>query len=155
MKVEVISKDQVLEILNDDELFDRVSDGVDRDQFDPPDGYFYLGCINGDDICGFFVIHPENSVTASLHINMLKKHRGMAHGFVVELYKKLADSPIEKWVAKIPECYPDVYKFAKKHGFSDEGKDRLSIVKDGKLIDRYMLGMTKKEMKEWVLSATQ
>jgi len=71
---------------------------------------------------------------------------------VNEYYNYLVDNfkTTNKLICKIPTEFVDVYMFAKKHGFTDEGLDRQSIKKKGKILDRYILGMTMKEIKSWV-----
>lgn len=145
-----IGADGVKSVLKDPELWSRVSDGVDFDDWEPPADHEYMGCFDDDELCGFFGIHGDTSTSAWLHINILKQHRNKAIDFVLEFYRAALKSGILKFNAKIPVCYPDVYKFAKKCGFVDEGLDRQSIIKDGEMLDRHILGMTRSEMQEWV-----
>lgn len=145
-----IGTEAVKDILKDPELWSRVSDGVEFDRWEPPAGHEYLGCFDDDELCGFFWLHGDTSTSAWLHINILKQHRSKAVDFVCAFYQAAIQSEILKFNAKIPACYPDVYRFAKKCGFVDEGVDRQSIIKDGELVDRHILGMTKTEMQKWV-----
>lgn len=123
------------------------------DDLEMPDNHIYLGCFDGDEILGFFWLIRENNIVLDTHINILKEHRHRA----VELSKEFFLFMIEhfygithKLNCKIPTVYPEVIGHAKKMGFVEEGIDRQSMVKNGRLVDRIILGITMWEIKnEW------
>jgi hypothetical protein len=75
-------------------------------------------------------------------------------------YSELSGKAIFEWCleniefhklnATIPQKYKNVYHFTKGFGFKDEGFDRDSHLKDGKLMGRYRLGITKQEILDFL-----
>ena len=49
----------------------------------------------------------------------------------------------QKIVAEVPEFHENVVKFSLKVGFEIEGKNKQSVLKEGRLFDQYYLGLTK------------
>ena len=147
-----ISAKQVKELLSDDELFDRVSDdSMTYDKFNPSVSGAYLGMFHNGDLIGFWWLIPDNAITIDVHCNILKEHRHLSAIMVDEFYKYITSEfkTANKLICKIPTTYIDVYEFTKKHGFTDEGLDRQSVKKSGKILDRHILGMTMQEIKKW------
>ena len=151
--IKQITKDQAIKIAKDRELFDRISDdSVSYEDFSMPD-HLYLGVYKDSALVGFFWLHAENSKTWVVHCNILKESRDISLLAAKEFYRFIIDElsdVIHKLICKIPVTYIDVYKFTKKTGFIDEGIDRESIIKNGNILDRYMLGITMTEIKKWV-----
>lgn len=149
-----IDASQVKLLLADEELFNRISDdSMTYDKFTPPYNGIYLGLFSGGDLAGFVWLIPDNAITFDFHINILADYRHESGAFSVEIYKYIVEcysGHINKLVCKIPTTFKDVYFFAKKHGFSDEGLDRQSVLKGGKILDRNILGITMQEIKTWV-----
>lgn len=148
-----IDANQVKLILADKELFNRVSDdSMTYDQFTPPHNGIYLGAFHDGVLVGFWWLIPDNAITIDVHCNILKKYRNLSGLLVDEFYRYVIDNfkATNKLTCKIPTTYTDVYKFTKKHGFADEGLDRQSVKKSGKILNRYILGMTIQEIKKWV-----
>jgi RimJ/RimL family protein N-acetyltransferase len=151
--IKQISKEQVKEILKDEELFNRISDDSMTYERFTPSNDIYLGTFKDDKLVGFFWLISDNAITLELHIQILKDYRHLSTEFSNEFFGYFIDrfnGRINKLTCKIPVTFKDVYGFAKKHGFSDEGLDRESVIKDGKIVDRHILGMTMKEIKLWV-----
>ena len=148
-----INANQVKEILSNKELFDRVSDdSVEYGSFIPSNDCVYLGMYHKDLLIGFWWIIPDNSITIDVHCNILKEHRHLSGEMVMDFYNFVINEfkDTQKLICKIPVNFVDVYEFTKKHGFIDEGLDRQSIKKNGKILDRHILGMTIQEIKQWV-----
>jgi hypothetical protein len=136
--------DLVDSIIKDPELFGRISeDGVDPDTYEVSAGSVYYLIYKGDELAGVWDLHHVNSVTVQIHANILKQHRdcAMEAGWlIVDVFDK---SRYQKMIAEIPFMYPDVYHYTKKFGFLDEGVNRLSIMKQGRIISQWRLGLTK------------
>jgi len=150
MRMQQISPAQAYELISDSELFNRIGDGsISYENFSMPENHIYVGAFDDEDLIGFYWMHHENSVTVQIHANILLKHRDKSsqatRGIIDFIYEMMPN--IHKVNAKIPTCYPDVYKHAIKHGFKDEGLDRLSSVRDGVLYDQHILGLTREEMR--------
>lgn len=149
IEIRQITSKMADEVFTDKELLQRVCfDGADTVCL--PGDDFYLGCYLDGELCGFFWLHADTGSAGAIHINIKKDYRSLAFEFVKELYRLLMTMDVVKWNTKIPECYPEVYMFAKRCGFKDEGLDRKSIEKGGWILDRYILGITKQEIAEWV-----
>ena len=149
MQLVKINQDTVKQILSDAELFNRVAeDGISYKDYYPEPNKLYLGIFQENIIIGFWVVEPENASTLEIHCNVLEKYR--ENSMVVGRYflNYMADSynNVQKLNCKIPVTYPDVYNFTKKFGFKDEGLDRKSIMKNGELVDRHVLGITREEI---------
>lgn len=114
--------------------------------------------INVDNNCwlkiehyGLYVIKPINAITLEIHAFMLKKHRkkqsknsGLAVlKWIVENLKQY-----EKVNAEVPFIHENVKKFCLSVGFEVEGINRMSHIKGGVICDQWILGITKKEIKE-------
>lgn len=151
--IERINAKQVKALLADKELFGRISDdSITYEGFTPPASPIYLGMFHDGQLVGFWWLNQDNAITIDVHCNILKEHRHLSAVMVDEFYKYVASEfkAINKLICKIPTTYIDVYEFTKKHGFTDEGLDRQSVKKDGKILDRHILGMTMQEIKQWV-----
>lgn len=147
MNLHTLTPHQVKDLLADEELFDRISDDhCSYERFFPPSDHLYIGCADGGILLGFFWLHPETSTTLQIHANFKKEHRGRAGECAQKILEYLFRTVgIEKLTAKIPVTFQDVYHFTKRQGLVDEGCDRKSILKGGKLIDRYCLGLTRED----------
>lgn len=104
-----------------------------------------------DQNIGIYCLHPLNSVTLQIHAHVLPEFRRFAYQTGVEILTWFLDNvKYDKIVAEIPKLYPDVYYFTKKFGFQDEGINRQSHKKYGKLHDTWYLGITRSEVKEFL-----
>tara|TARA_R110002049_G_scaffold210441_4_gene381305 strand:- start:14 stop:478 length:465 start_codon:yes stop_codon:yes gene_type:complete len=145
-----ISANQVKDLLSDEELFNRVSDdSMTYEKFKPLESGIYLGMFHNGVLIGFWWLIPDNAITIDVHCNMLKEHRHLSAKMVDEFYRYAIDKlkATNKLICKIPVTFTDVYEFTKKHGFTDEGLDRQSVKKSGKILDRHILGITMQEIK--------
>jgi hypothetical protein len=51
-----------------------------------------------------------------------------------------------KIIVQIPSDRPELVNFAKHHGFIEEGINRESVMKQGKIMNIIQLGITKREI---------
>lgn len=139
-------------LLEDQEMYERSSD----DYTDPVaiqkafGSVLWLTCIKNDQRIGLAAIKIASSCVLNVHIHIQKQFRGNG---TIELGKLIltwiVENAADQYVkinTKIPIIYKDVIQFAHKLGFKDEGIDRLSIMKKGRLIDRLNLGITFEEV---------
>lgn len=148
---DAVSVEEFEWLLKSDEMFSRIAeDGISKEDFKIPfDGNQRYKLIekNGE-IIGVWIFYPVNSSTLNIHANMLKKYRkyaGDAVNLALNWFCSHSPDQYVKLNAEIPVIYEDVYKFTKRAGFTDEGLNRLSILKNGKLVDQYRLGLTRSE----------
>lgn len=148
IKLDKITIHQAEELASDPELLDRISDTeCERAVFRPSDQF--LGVYVYGELVGFFLFRQENTSAIEIHINILesgRKHAFKATKMFLKQFKEFSPKEIIKINAKIPVIFEDVYWFAKKCGMQDEGLDRKSYKKHGKIYDRYILGITREEI---------
>jgi len=80
-----------------------------------------------------------------VHFQVIPEYRkSHAIKFAQKSIKWLWDNTdAQKIVAEVPEFHENVVKFSLKVGFEIEGKNKQSVMKDGRLFDQYYLGLTK------------
>ena len=151
--VENLSKADVISIITEDDIWPFVSeDGLIKEEYDPvmdhPD-FRYLGVYVNEDLAGLFFVHPDCGFTSvKAHIAILKPFRALyALGAVeklIEWFTTLSDR-IQKMNALIPLYNKGAIRIAVESGFTEEGINRKSIMRNGKLYDQQQLGITRKE----------
>ena len=150
--------DEIARILKDPEIFSRIAeDGIEPWEYEIPiDGHqCYMMIYADNEPVGVWNLYPVNTSTLNIHCNILKQHRihAMEAGrLIVHWFAHNAPKQYVKLNAEIPQIYPDVYHFTKKFGFQDEGMNRNSIMKFGKIVDQWRLGLTKQEAIEFLKS---
>jgi len=141
-------------MLRDDIFAVIAEDGqTKQDQdFDTYKNCFLSLAVDGQ-LIGIYVIHPQNQITIEIHAHVLPEYRKQHSK---ESGRKALDWIInnvpqcEKVIAKVPSIYENVYLFCLANGFTEEGVNRLSYKKDGKIYDQYMLGITKQEIESFL-----
>ncbi len=135
------------------EMWDCVcEDGHTLEDFDPKPN---LNCWIKMGDYGLYCLHPHNKSTLEIHAFILPIHRE-AHSLDTgrEILKWiLAEAPeqYQKVIAQVPRLYPNVRNFCIKNGFTLEGVNRLSHKKNDVLVDQWLLGITRKEIKGFLL----
>ncbi len=133
------------------EIFETISeDGITDFTPDVLNEYWVLMLTETDQIAGVYRLHEVAGKVFEIHAHMIPAFRND--------YAKESGSVILDWCLKnldfvkinatIPQKYKNVYHFTKSFGFKDEGVDRNSYIKDGKLYGRYRLGITKEEVEQ-------
>jgi len=108
--------------------------------------------FDGENCVGMYRVHQLNGISHQIHAFILKEHRekwAKESGRVI-LHWCLDNLEFNKLIAEIPAKYMNVVNFTRHQGFKDEGINRESFLKDGKIWDTYRLGMTRKEIEEWL-----
>ena len=111
---------EINNIILDDEIFQRISEeGDSKDVTIELDEYIFLTNEDNTALMIYEELYPK---TYECHVQVLKDHRNKAMDFGKEALDWLWDNTeATDIVAEIPECYPDVYNFAIKNGFKDNG----------------------------------
>ena len=139
-------------VLKDSEIYARIAeDGINSDEYETPfdANQRYMMVMLDETVIGVWNLYPVNTSTLNIHANILKDYR--EHGkeaaiLILNWFVNDCPKQYQKLNAEIPIIYPEVYHFTKSFGFNDEGVNRLSIVKNGKLVNQYRLGITKDEV---------
>lgn len=139
----------VREILENPTIKEAIcEDGCDGINIDVV-GEAWVLIIVDDDVIGTYNLHPHNSITCEIHAHILpefRKQYSMESGKCI-LKWLLEFAPMyKKLIAQVPECHQNVVNFCLAQGFKQEGVNRLSYQKNGKIINQVMLGMTKQEI---------
>lgn len=143
--------EEVQEIIKDPEIFSRIAeDGHNADVYNISMNNCYMLILEDDLIIGVWCLYPANKSTLNIHCNILKAHR--KHGkeagqLILKWFAEESPKQYQKLNAEIPMVYPEVYHYTKKQGLVDEGINRLSIMKNGELVDQWRLGITRAEVK--------
>jgi len=117
----------ILSILFDDEIYDRISDDTcpPKEDYDFPEhGLKNIGCYLDDKIIGLAIIEENGK----LHFQVLKAYRRHASKCLKACLKEI-DDPL---FCEIPLLYMSVINFAKKHGFSESGINDDTYIKNNK-----------------------
>ena len=114
------------------------------------EGECWLLMTNGDDVVGIYNIHGINAVTCEIHAQVIPEHREK-HSYgtgKVALDWIFSNAPeYKKVIAQIPVVFENVKNFTCQFGFKVEGINRLSYLKDGAIVDQWLLGITRDEIK--------
>ena len=129
-------------IFNDKRIYDYLVDDLTPEDIEPPQGCVYLLSEDGD---GLVMVIPRNSVEAEVHIAVLPEARHRAFYYGKKALDWIFEQNVHKVTAMIPQTNQQVYKYCLKLGFQQEGVNRMSFLKDGKLQDQWLIGLTKEE----------
>lgn len=118
-------------------------DGAHGYEVDERDGW--LMALDGEQFIGLFVVHALNSVCLQIHPIILPEFRG-EKGFQ-------AGREVVRWIFEhtgyrkivAQTAYRHAKLYAMRVGFREEGINRYSFLKGGKLRHMWHLGITKEE----------
>lgn len=112
----------------------------------------WLTMDNGDEIVGVYKLHPHNSTTLQIHAHVLPEFRKeFSHDTGIEALRWILEEgprEYEKVIAIIPRIYENVKRFTCSQGFIEEGVNRKSYRKNGRIVDQWLLGITRDEIRE-------
>lgn len=158
----------VKRIMTEPDIWERAAeDGVDADKWYPGTNEMtiWLLCVEDDGIgengqlidnnkiIGIILVHTDNSVSVKIHPYLRSKHREKGRSMMKEFYKWFLANTKEdcnKINVSIPTYHTRVINFAKKVGFQKEGINRDSYQKGGQLYGQQNLGITRKEIGEYL-----
>ncbi len=153
--VRIYDKEKITEVMTSPEIWATVAeDGQYQSDFEPDvEGECWLAMIADGEVVGVYNIHAINSITAEIHAHVLPAHR-VEHSFrtgAEALRWIYFEAPMyKKIVARIPRIYDNVKRFTCGFGFQVEGICRASYRKNGEIVDRWMLGITRDEIGEFL-----
>lgn len=131
-------------LFNDKELYDRISDDYTDAENWQPDKSIWIGYYENDECLALLSASDENAIVLNIHLHIPEKNRGkdsfkIGNG-LVKFIEKHCDKRFVKINVKVPVIFKDSIRFSEKLGFLKEGVDRMSYIKNGKIIDRIMFG---------------
>lgn len=133
------------------EIYNRASeDGTNGvPEFTQGSREVWLYAIDGDEVVGMIHTHIENGAAAWFHPYILRSHKDkyldLVKSFLIK-FKAEFPAEIQKLNAYIPTYATKAYKVAISAGFKDEGLNRKSFMKFGKLWDRHLMGVIRGEI---------
>lgn len=140
----------VKELITRPEIWERAAeDGLNPDEYFPSynDMTAWLVCKEGKENIGIMLIHIDTSISAILHPYLIKAGKGQK--MIKAFYRWFLDNtPLLKINVAIPELYKEVIAFSKSMGFKDEGFNRSSYMKDGKVYGQINMGIERDEIVE-------
>ena len=108
-----------------------------------PTDHWYL-FQKGNDWLGMVCLSHRSNHCLSIHPMIFRAHRRKyAYAIVFECLRMYQDYKI---VAEIPQYRRELLNFAMKCGFTVEGLNRESLVKDGIIMNTIQLGITSREI---------
>lgn len=105
----------------------------------------WIGVYVGSDLCGVFLLIPQNSVTVEIHTALLPCIWGRQSKQAGKMLLDLIFSRYHKAVTSVPSSNRVAAWFAGSLGFKHEGVNRLSFLKNGVLLDQVMMGVTRED----------
>lgn len=152
MIIEMNDYDEIKRILYNDEMWARISeDGQKKDLDLEGRGLEWYGFVGDNKVIGIFLAHKVFKYTLQVHVSVLEEYRDKyAIMCGKDVLNHFVQSDNHKMVASVPAIYHDVYRFTKKMGLIEEGINRRSYFKNGKMIDQYLMGITRKEAWKWL-----
>jgi len=137
----------------DDDLWERSSeDGSPKEISDlylyAPQCYYLLVNHGGSNV-GLMVCHEGMSKVVEVHIKVKNKDRKQHAKMVGFICLKwlMMNTEYNKVITWVPSIYPHVRNFCKrKFGFTEEGCNRRSFLKNGEMIDMFLYGLTREEI---------
>jgi hypothetical protein len=143
--------DLIMSVAAMPEFFSTVEDGMTLDRYKPDMNSAWIVVSDNDEVIGLAQLVPLNSIVLELHPQVFKKHRAKYNKvFFYELYKWILinATQYQKVNATMPVIYKHLKRFAMSVGFTLEGVDRQSHIKNGDIVDQWIFGITKKELKK-------
>ncbi|PXX41660.1 GNAT family N-acetyltransferase [Undibacterium pigrum] len=138
----------VKEILSHPAIFPHIhEDGLK--EIEPPDSeeFHWILISDQEGAAGVYMVHYHNQSCVEMHTCLLPRIWGAKANDSVKLLSEYLfhQLGVRKVITNVPAYNKLALRFAKTNGMKIEGINRESYLKDGKLIDQIMLGMTRKE----------
>tara|TARA_R110000824_G_scaffold188319_1_gene369671 strand:+ start:14786 stop:15250 length:465 start_codon:yes stop_codon:yes gene_type:complete len=105
--------------------------------------------VENNEVIGLVHSHLENGTAAWFHPYILHSHKKEYLSLVklfLEWFNEYFPIEIQKLNAYIPAYAKKAYDVAISAGFKDEGLNRMSYMKNGKLWDRHLVGVIRGEL---------
>lgn len=137
------------------EIWERAAeDGAKKEEYEPSFDLMsgWMVVTEKEKTLGIILSHYDNTSTLKIHPYLLKDFRFRGREMMHLLYEWFLSLPekLNKIVISVPETEKKVKNFANKVGFIDEGFNRESYLKNGKLYGQWCLGITRTEIKEYL-----
>jgi RimJ/RimL family protein N-acetyltransferase len=145
---ETNDSDLIKKIATMPELWKTVAeDGINPETWSPDLTEGWLIASDEEGFVGLYNVHPNNGTTLQIHPLIPPEIRGKrAYRSAREVLKWIfGNTKYQKVVCQIPVIYRNVKLFAMQSGMKEEGLNRKSYLKNGKIHDQWHLGIAKQE----------
>lgn len=148
-----INEIQDLELINSIMLNPFVLDDISDDKSkghtlnELPSNFTFHGVFINDECVGFYATHAHNSITVEIHTTLLPSCRGRNALEAGRLIIEKLFTQYEKIISYIADYNKKALIYAQLVGFSIEGTNRNSFLKNDMIHNQYLVGMTKGELK--------
>ena len=126
-----------------DWVWDAMTDdgAMDKGLFFPPvhDGVIWLKAED----CGVFMLHAHNLVTYEVHTCLPFAGSRALDAAIAGRKWMFENTPCQRLITNVPEFNKVALRFAKKAGMKVIGINEKSFMKNGKLYDQTLLGISK------------
>lgn len=141
-------KEEVLSVLAHPDILKTITEGDAKDIAVEPEKVCFIAAYLDSEIAAVFIFNRLSAVVCDIHAHILPAKRPHSKDIGAAILKHFFD--IAPWAEKlnaiIPECYPNVIKYALQFGFQIEGINRASYVFGDQLLNQAYLGATKAEV---------
>ncbi|WP_288384601.1 DUF2824 family protein [uncultured Acinetobacter sp.] len=110
-----------------------------------PNTFEWLGVYDNGQLHGLYALVPQNGTTAEIHTCLLPHFRGKKAFDAGRLLLDHLFSKYQKAISYVPEYNRKAKLYAQVLGFTVEGINRSSYLKNNRLIDQFLVGLTKEE----------
>ena len=147
MNVRAASIDEIKSVVLHPEFIPLLAEDGFSGEFEPDVSEIWLLFTDLDEIVGLFNFSTVTNICMELHPMVFKKYRlQYARECMRWAFDFFLSMDGHKLIVQIPEDRPELVNFAKNHGFIEEGINRNSLMKQGKIMNIIQLGITKHEI---------
>jgi RimJ/RimL family protein N-acetyltransferase len=109
---------------------------------------WYVEAHDGEELLGLWAFVPQNAICWEVHTCLLPNAWGQRGAKAAKEMAAWiwANTDCRRIVTNVPSCNPLAYRFARKAGMVEYGRNTDSFLKDGKLYDQSLLGLSKPEI---------
>ena len=115
----------------------------------------WVTLMDSDTLVGLVAFDHVNQVTLNVHPMVLPHKRAKSREIIRALigwWVTHAPTHYQKIIAEIPVIYLHVRRFAELMGLELEGIRRSSFMKNGNIIDVYLYGATRQQLREHLIN---
>lgn len=140
------NKKDIARVINHPKVYEMVSDDLSPKPYVPAEGNIFL---MDDKKLGVVELDSINGITCMIHIATMPKLWGKADGFINEVLSWIfTNTSYMKIIAFIPSFNRPTIRIAEKSGMEKEGCIKKSFLKNWRLWDQMIYGLTKESFKK-------
>lgn len=142
-------------VLDHPDIFDVISEDGGIDYEVNPEKDCFLTLWVDKELAGLYILSPKSGVELDIHAHILpvyrEKYARSLTRLMYEWLLKNANIQFQKVTASVPELYPNVMRFCEEFGMVCEGQNRKAWRKHGRLHDKFSYGITRDEIKAFLI----